>query len=721
MTLEDLITQVRAYNPTADIEMVEKAYRFAEEHHDGQKRRSGEDYVSHPLAVAGIIAEMRLDVPAIATGLLHDTVEDTKATLDDVRRIFGAEVASLVNGVTKISKSVASAAAAASAKTTAERVQSESVRKMLVASAEDIRVLLIKLADRAHNVRTLEHLPVDKQQRIARETLDLYAPLAHRLGINWIKAEFEETCFRITRPVEWERVRDKLSLKDLEREGYREEILALLRNCLEEAGIQAEVTGRTKNAFSIHRKMKEQGLRYDEVYDVVAFRVLVDSDRDCYEALWAVHSTWRPVPGRFRDYVALPKANRYQSLHTTVIGPYGERMEVQLRSHEMHRAAEYGIAAHWRYKSPDGREDYEADRFMWLRQLLEWQQNIDDPTEFLMGVKEDLFADEVHVFTPKGDTRSLKKGYTVLDFAYHIHSELGAQCAAARINGKLVPLRYQLQQGDTVEIIPTDDTTPSRDWLKFVRSPHARDKILSYVRAQERSHAQTLGRELLERDLATRQYDIARLSREGRLPELVKHFEREDEGALFEAIGYGRITTRQVLIQLFPDEASRRSKPRRRLSTLFGFLEKTPRPMVVSEEVDETMFRFGKCCEPLPGEDIVGFLTRGRGVTVHSQSCPRLKDADEERRVQVYWAKGARADRELKLEITSRDRPGLLANMSQAIASGGANIDKAYVRTIGDNAVNVFEMRVANVQELERVTRNLRRVPGVKDVRRVFG
>ncbi len=712
MTLADLIERVRDYNPAADIGMVERAYHFAEEHHQGQRRQSGEPYVTHPLAVAGIIAEMRLDVPAVVTGLLHDTVEDTRATLDDVAQGFGSEVATLVDGVTKINRIETD---------TREKAQADSLRKMLVASATDIRVLMIKLADRAHNLRTLDHLPPDKRRRIAAETLDLYAPLAHRLGVYWLKGEFEEACFRTLEPPAYEEVREKLSLKRLEREGYIEEITSILAKRLEAAGIEAEVTGRTKGAYSIRKKMVEQELKYDEVYDVVAFRVLVDSERECYEALGVAHMAWRPVPGRFRDYVALPKANRYQSLHTTVIGPYGERMEVQVRTHEMHRVAEYGVAAHWRYKNPEGREDYEADRFIWLKQLLEWQQNIDDPREFLSGVKEDLFTDEVHVFTPTGETRSLKKGETALDFAYHIHSELGERCGAVRVNGKLVPLRYQLQQGDTVEIITTDDTRPTRDWLKFVRSHRARDKILGYIRAQERSHAATLGRALLERDLATRQYHIPRLQREGRMADLLRHFEREDEMSLYESLGFGRVTTRQVLVELFPDEAGKAPRPRRRLSTLFGLLEKGPRPMVMSEEVDAGMFRFGKCCDPLPGEPIVGFLTRGRGVTVHAEACPRLEGAETDRRVEVHWARGARANRELKLEITSRDRPGLLADMSQAIASAGVNIDKGYVRTISDKAVNIFEMRVANVQELERVTRNLRRVAGVKEVKRMFG
>ncbi len=711
MNLGDLVSRIREYNPAADIGMVEAAYAYSEDKHTGQKRMSGEPYFTHPVEVAGIIAEMRLDVPAVVTGLLHDTVEDTLATLEDIHHHFGEEVAKLVDGVTKISLLEHASV---------EEKQAQNVRKMLLASAEDIRVLLVKLADRAHNIRTLEHLGSDKQRRIAEETLELYVPLAHRLGINWLKAEFEDRCFRTLWPAEYEDVREKLSLHKLERDGYIREIISLVTKRLEAAGIVAEVDGRTKSAYSIWRKSRSQGLQYDDIYDVVAFRVLVDSERECYDALGVVHMNWRPVPGRFRDYVALPKANGYQSLHTTVIGPYAERLEVQVRSHEMHRVAEFGVAAHWRYKSRTGDLGEESERFEWLRQILEWQQHLDDPQEFLVGVKEDLFADEVYVFTPKGETRTLAKGETVVDFAYRIHSEIGDRCAAARINGKLVPLRYQLQQGDTVEIITTDDARPSRDWLKFVRSQRARQKILASVRRDERSKAIALGRELLERDLSRFQMDLARLHREGRIPELVRHFGATDEDGFLESVGYGRIASRQVVGFLFPDKVLEDGRPKSRITRLLALFDRAPRPLITAEAVAEGMLRFGHCCEPLPGEPVVGFLTRGRGVTVHAKACPRLADADPSRMVEVQWDKGARVPRTVRLEVTSRDRPGLLANMSRAISSAGVNIDKAWVRTEGVRAVNTFEINPSRVEELERVIRNLKRIPGVKEVTRQF-
>jgi len=710
----ELIARIKEYDPGADAGLVADAYQYSARMHQGQRRASGEAYVTHPLAVAAIIADMRLDVPTVVTGLLHDAVEDTSATLEDIRTLFGPEVAALVDGVTKISRLESSPY---------EHAQAENVRKMLVASAKDVRVLLVKLADRAHNVRTVGHLAPEKQKRICEETLELYAPLANRLGINWLKHELEELSYRILHPAEYEDIRERLSLQKLEREGYIKEVIGLLSKRLEAAGIEAEVSGRTKSAYSIWHKMSDQGLRLDDVYDVVAFRCLVGSDRECYDALGVVHMYWRPVPGRFRDYVALPKANGYQSLHTTVIGAYGERLEVQLRTHEMHRVAEFGVAAHWKYKSPDGSENSqsEVERYTWLRQILEWQQHLDDPREFLSSIKEDLFGEEVYVFTPKGETLTFRKGDTVLDFAYRIHSEVGNHAAGARVNGRLVPLRHALAQGDTVEVITTEDAAPTRDWLKFVRSPRARERIVNWIRAEERKKAVALGRELLERDLTRFQLDLARLHREGRMNELTNHFGRRDEESFLEALGYGRITSRQVLAHLLPDQNLDEGRPRRSFKTLFGLLDRSPKPLVMAEDLDEAMIRFGKCCEPLPGEEIIGFLTRGRGVTVHAKDCPRLAEGESERIVTVSWQRGATVPRRVRLEIVSRDRPGLLANMSQAIASAGVNIDRAHVRTLGNRAMNVFEVTLHSADELARVQRNLRRVSGVKEVRRLFG
>ncbi len=470
--------------------------------------------------------------------------------------------------------------------------------------------------------------------------------------------------------------------------------------------------------------MAEQGLHYDDVYDVVAFRVIVDTVRECYDALGIVHTNWRPVPGRFRDYIALPKANMYQSLHTTVIGPYGERMEVQIRTYDMHRVAEYGIAAHWKYKSPLAEAASEGERFEWLEQLLDWQRHYDDPQEFLHIVKQDLFRDEVTVFTPKGDAVTLPKGSTVVDFAYRIHSEIGMHCAGARVNGQLVPLRHQLESGETVEVITTEDATPSRDWLKFVVTPRARERIVSFIRQQERAKAVKLGRELVERDLARWQLDLSRLRREGRMSDLLRRFDRRDEDELFEAVGYGRIRTRQILDVLLPERREKDEGDVSGIKRLFRLWERDRRKKgadgLLVRGVDEEMVRLAHCCSPLAGEPVEGFLTRGRGVTVHAADCRRLRDADPDRRVRVEWEKGAKAPRTVRIEVVSRDRPGILAAMSHAIAAAGINIERAWVRTTGKGAaLNVFEMTMLSTEDYERVVRNLRRLPGVKDVQRI--
>jgi len=714
MNVGDLLQKVRGYHENADLDMVARAYEFSARCHSGQTRKSGEPYVVHPLAVADIIADMRLDVPTVVTGLLHDTVEDTLATLEEIDGTFGGEVSQLVDGVTKISLLEAESPEAAEAQT---------IRKMFLASARDIRVLLVKLADRAHNMRTIEHLRPERQEAIAQQTLDLYAPLAHRLGIYWLKAEFEDLSFRVLHPKEYREIGDNLALRRLQRESYIAEVATIMAKRLRESGIEATVTGRSKSAYSIHQKMRKQGLHYDDVHDVVAFRVLVDSERDSYDALGIIHKCWHPVPGRFRDYLALPKANRYQSLHTTVIGPYGERMEVQIRTHEMHRVAEFGIAAHWKYKTRDAGAEQEEERFEWLHQLLEWQQHLEDPRKFLHTLKEDLFADEVVVFTPKGHQRTFVLGATVVDFAYGIHSEVGDHCTAARVNGQLVPLRYQLQPGDTVEVITTRDQRPSRDWLKFVKTPRARERIVASIKHEDRVRARALGRELMARDLERYGLDLEALRTEGRLADVLSRFDRADEESLCEAVGYGRIRTRQIIEYLEPERAEEES--RRRVGfrgRLLGLLDRQrrPGPDVVLGAGTEEIVRFGKCCQPLPGEQIVGFMTRGRGVTVHSIECERLADMDPERRVEVSWEKGARAARSVRLEVTARNQRGLLARMSQAITSAGVDISRAFVRTTGEGkAINVFEMTLSSDDELARVRRNLLRVPGVKEVKRL--
>ena len=713
MTIGELVERVRAYTPTAPVDVIQRAYEFSASVHKGQRRASGEPYLTHPLQVAGIIADLRLDVPSVATGLLHDTVEDTLATLAQIEQHFGTEIAGLVDGVTKIGQINF---------TSREEKQAENFRKMLLAMARDIRVILIKLADRTHNMRTLGHLAPERQVDIAQETLDIYAPLAHRLGIYWIKSDLEDNALRFLHPEVYYQLKRSVAKRKAEREKYIKEILSALLKKLAESEIEAEVTGRPKHFYSIYQKMQAQNLLYDQIYDLVAFRVVVDTVGECYEALGVVHANWKPVPGRFKDYIALPKANGYQSLHTTVIGPYGERIEIQIRTRDMHRVAEYGVAAHWRYKQPGSADGGDGQRFAWLRQMLEWQQQLEDPQEFLRSVKEDLFTEEVFAFTPKGDLLAFPLGSTVIDFAYRIHSEVGHHCAGARVNGKIVPLRYQLQSGDTVEIVTTGNQQPSKDWLKLVKTPRAKARIRAWVKAQQSSRSVAVGREILERDLGRHQLNLAKLRSDGTLRRVAGELGQKDEDTLLAGLGYGKVTAQQVLGKLLsPEELERRrEKGEGRLQRLLRMVSRQTKSGVQVSGVEDMLVRFGKCCSPLPGERITGFITRGRGVTVHALDCPKVLESDPQRRIDVQWEDGKGTPRPVRVEVTCIDQPGLLAAMSKTISSAGINITRAQVHALGDRkAQNVFELMVASADELNRVMRSLGRVRGVMKVARV--
>lgn len=712
MTATALINKIRSYHPEAEVATIQKAYDFSARVHEGQQRLSGEPYLVHPVEVAKIIIDMKLDVPSVVTGLLHDTVEDTLTSLGEIEETFGPEIATLVDGVTKISQINI---------TSHEERQAENFRKMILAMARDIRVVLVKLADRVHNMRTLSYLPEEKQREIAQETLDIYAPLAHRLGIYWLKSELEDNTLRYLHPEIYYQLKRNVAKKKAEREAYIAEVISIFKKRLEEAGIEVEVSGRPKHFYSIYQKMQSQNLLFDQIYDLVAFRIWVDSVRECYEALGVVHSHWKPVPGRFKDYIALPKANMYQSLHTTVIGPYGERVEVQIRTHEMHRIAEEGIAAHWKYKEGGGVALEEAQRFVWLRQLLEWQQQLKDPREFLQSVKEDLFTKEVYVFTPKGDLLNFPQGATVIDFAYRIHSEVGNHCTGARVNGRLVPLRYQLQNGDTVEIVTTAHQTPSKDWLKIVKTSKAQARIRQWIKAQQRERSVALGRELLERDLARYRLDLAALRKQGKLEELIRTVSLKDEETLLASIGYGQITTGHLLSHLLPPQELSQGRPEEEgIERTLHRVAPEAKAGVRVGGVDDVLVHFARCCNPLPGEHILGVITRGRGVTVHSVECQRLLESDPQRHIAVEWDNGASHLRPVKVEVLCEDRPGLLAAMSKAISSAGINIANADVRTLLDKrALNVFEVMVGSAHDLNRVMRNLGRVRGVVRVARV--
>jgi GTP diphosphokinase / guanosine-3',5'-bis(diphosphate) 3'-diphosphatase len=718
--LDDLLARVQSYNPQADIDLIRRAYDYSARMHVDQKRESGEPYVIHPLNVALIITRLKLDVPSIVTGLLHDVVEDTHASLAEVQSQFGAEVAQLVDGVTKVSKITFQSR---------EEKQAENFRKMIIAMAHDIRVVLIKLADRLHNMRTLDHLGPERQQEIARETMEIYAPIAHRLGIYWLKSELEDLSFRYLNTSAYATLKAFVAKRRDERADYIATVIEILSRRLLESGVTAEVTGRPKHFFSIHSKMQELGLSFEEIYDLVAFRIIVDTVRECYEALGVVHANWKPVPGRFKDYIALPKGNMYQSLHTTVIGPRGQRMEVQIRTREMHKVAEEGIAAHWTYKEGSSKEIRETERFAWLRRLIEWQQNLKDPQEFLSTIKDDLFPEEVFVFTPKGDVFDFPQDSTVIDFAYRIHSQVGNHLAGARVNGRMVPLRYKLRSGDTVEVITSEKQVPGKDWTNFVVTARAKSRIRQWLRQQQAERSRELGISLLDRELEPLKLSVAQLRTTKRLDGVLKEFSHRDVDSLLAAVGYGIVTSTQLLNKLLTPDELKLYRP-----------EKSPVPLgpaqreraakearksasgaVVVSGVGDMLVRFARCCNPLPGEAITGFITRGRGVTVHVAGCPHALNTDPQRRVPVIWKDGEEAPRAIRLEVLCADQPGLLAAMTKAIASAGVNISTAEVKTKGADgrALSVFEVSVTSARQLNNLMSSIGAIDGVMRVSRL--
>lgn len=711
--INELVDRVLQYQPGADVDRLREAYQFSSAVHEGQKRLSGEPYLIHPVAVAGVLADLKLDLPSIIGGLLHDTVEDTLATLPEIEKSFGKEIATLVDGVTKLSRVNF---------TSREEKQAENFRKMILAMARDIRVVLIKLADRTHNMRTLQYLAPNKRQLIAQETLDIYAPIAHRLGIYWIKSELEDLALKHLRPEIYAQLKGDVAQKKKHREKYTAEVISRLGKTLAEEGIDAEVSGRPKHFYSIFKKMENQSLDFDQVHDLVAFRIVVDTMRECYESMGIVHSKWRPVPGRFKDYIALAKPNMYQSLHTTVIGPNANRIEIQIRTHEMHRVAEEGIASHWRYKEGEDLQVTDMQRFAWFRQLLEWQQNLSDPQEFLHSIKEDLFPDEVYVFTPNGDLQSFPKGATVVDFAYRIHSDIGQHCSGARVNGRLVPLKYILRSGDAVEIITTQEQTPSRDWLKVARTPRARSRIRAWMASQQRERSVALGREILEGDFHRHGLDYQELQAKGAIDGLGKELGVKSEEGLLAGVGYGKLTPRQVLARLLPAERLEGDNKQLEggLERLFRLVGARDRGIRV-KGIEDVLVRFARCCHPLPGEEIDGIITRGRGVTVHVASCPTGLEADPERRVEVNWSEEAQRPRAVKIEVSCADKPGLLAAISSVISEAGVNIARAHIRTFDDQAVNTFEIMIGSSDQLRHVLQDIARVKGVYSANRVQG
>ena len=705
--INDIVDQVEQNFPDTDPSILHKAYVYSARVHQGQMRLSGEPYLTHPLAVASLLSEMRLDAVTVAVGLLHDTVEDTFATEDEIRQEFGDEIADLVGGLTKLAKVEFQSR---------EEHQAENFRKMLLAMSKDIRIILIKLADRLHNMRTLEYMDEDARRRISRETLDIYAPLAHRLGIYWLKEELEQRAFREVYPEVFRSIEELIQGNQAERERYVKDMRERLSALLGEARLSMEVTGRLKEVYSLYKKMRDQDLSMDEVYDLIAFRIIVDgTTATCYETLGIVHSLWRPVPGRFKDYVAMPKPNGYQSLHTTVIGPFGERVEVQIRTQEMHRVAELGIAAHWRYKDEGSTSPSDERQFAWLRQLLEWQQNLSDPNEFLETVRVDLFPDEVYVFTPRGEVVALPAGATPIDFAYAVHTEVGNHCAGAKVNGKLVRLSHRLMTGDTVEIITSPHQKPRQEWLDNVATGRARNRIRHVLRTEQVEDARTLGKEILQGELQRRRLSYDGLLKSGDLSAAANDLKHKDLDAMLQAVAYGRLSGRQVARKLGGQEET---APKNLLQRVFR-PSRGPADVKVGG-LDHVLVRFGKCCAPLPGDPVEGFITRGRGVTVHARDCPKIFHLDPERRVPVDWEGEPETVRTVKVRVVSEDRPGLLASISNRISAEGINIGGGQITTSGNNrAVQTFELSVKNRRELDAVIVQLSKIRGVLSVERV--
>jgi GTP diphosphokinase / guanosine-3',5'-bis(diphosphate) 3'-diphosphatase len=712
--LNDIIDRVNTYlyMTEADVEFLKKAYVYSAKVHAGQTRSSGEPYLSHPLEVCGILSEMKLDVSSIVTGLLHDTVEDTLATTGEIDTLFGSEIAFLVEGVTKISQLPV---------TTKIERQAEGFRKLILATAKDIRVVLIKLADRLHNMRTLQYLPEARQKSIARETFDIYAPLAHRLGINWVATELEDLSLRFLNPEEYERLTTLIEGRKKEWQNHVDQIKDIVSNKLAEFDITAEVTGRLKHVYGIYRKMQSQNIEFDSVYDVIAFRIITNSLRECYEALGAVHSAWKPVPGRFKDYIALPKGNGYQSLHTTVIGPFGERMEIQIRTRAMHEIAEYGVASHWKYKEGklDGSGTYEI--YSTLRQLLEWK-DIKDPTEYMEAIKGELISDVVYVFTPQGDLMELPSGATPVDFAYAVHSEVGNTCTRAMVNGKLVPLSHQMRTGDTVEIVTANDRHPNRDWLKFVVTSRAKTKIRSWLRNEERTQSESVGKSICERKFRQHGLDFPAMLKNGELSESLADLKFKDEKDLYLAVGFGKISATDVLKRVLPTDKlhsapEKESRMERIIETITGSSESG----VLISGYNDVMIRFANCCSPLPGEQITGYITRGKGITIHKSDCPRLLDVDDARRMDVEWDSNFKPLRPARIVVMCADRPGMLSNITSSFSSSDINISKAEIHSTDvDTAVGTFDVVVSDLEQLENVMKSIKQVEGVTSVERML-
>jgi len=710
----ELVDKVRRNRPGDDFELLRRAYDFAAEQHKSQTRLSGEPYLSHPVEVAHLLADMKLDVTSLCAALLHDVVEDTKIPVEQLAQQFGPDVAGLVEGVTKISRLDLLAP---------EARQAENVRKMLLAMVNDVRVVMVKLADRVHNMRTLQFLEPERQQRIARETLDIYAPVANRLGMGLIRGELEDIAFRYLEPEAFFELQKKVDTKQKVFDRFLSDVLDTIRTKMVENGIPAEVQARVKRLYSLHLKIQKQQRTLDQVYDLLAVRVITDTVKNCYAALGVIHQIWRPVPGRFKDYIAMPRANLYQSLHTSLIHS-GQPFEVQIRTQEMHRIAEQGVAAHWKYK--DGlREGSSADdqRIVWMRQLIEWVQEMQEPSEFLSTLRVDLYPEEVYTFTPKGRVVVLPRGATPVDFAYAVHTEVGHQCAGAKVNGEMVPLRHALSNGDVVEIVTQKGHTPSRDWLSFVNTSRARSKIRQWIHLHEREEATEVGRRLLEKEARHAGLSLKRISNED-LQRVASEYGCGRVDDLYAELGYGKWSARQVLAkasgqpltETTPEEKQPKLAPS--VKNMMGIDDAA----IVVRGHDDLMVYRSKCCNPIPGDDIVGYVTRGRGIAVHSKNCPNVENLmyESERRIPVEWAASTQATFPVRLRIFTEDRAGMLAAITSVISDAGANIRTLETSGQDMRARIDAALDVRDRKQVEQILAGIKRIPGVFDIERVY-
>ncbi len=722
MLYADLETKIREYRTKDDLAPLEKAYRFARQWHKGQTRSSGDPYMIHPLRVAHILADMRMDLVAMETGLLHDVVEDTSVTLEQVRKEFGEEVARCVDGVTKLAKLDFYSA---------EERQAESFRKMLLAMVEDIRVIMVKLADRMHNMRTLSYLSPERRERIARETIEIYAPIAHRLGMGKIRGELEDLGFQHLEPDAFREIVTSMESRRHSNEEFLNEIRQTVEAELRREGIPARLEGRIKRPYSVFQKLRRQKIGMDQVYDLMALRIITDSVKNCYAALGVIHNKWRPIPGRIKDFIAIPRPNLYQSLHTSVVGPHGQTFEVQIRTDEMHRIAEEGIAAHWKYK--EGRKGPAGDdqRIAWLRHLVEWQRDVQDPGEFMSTLKVDLYPEEVYTFTPRGKVIVLPRDATPIDFAYAIHSDVGSMCVGAKVNGRIVPLRSSLRNGDVVEIMTQPGHQPSKDWLAFVKTARARNKIKHLINASERAKAIDIGQKYLDKEARRLGVQLGRVNKSD-LEKVASEYGYSKMEDLYAALGYGKFSARQVLVKVAPGAVKDATEEPPAPGT--GSAEPSGPPMpgrpqdadavIKVRGMDDLLVYRAKCCNPIRGESIVGYVTRGKGVAVHSKMCPNVQNLmyDVERKIEVEWARAAEDAFPVRIVVHTDDRPGMLNQLTSVLSDENTNIRSLEAKTELDHDGGIVEMTVdvRDKKQLEKLVAAMRRISGVRDVERLF-